>query len=366
MPIKRKAAGGSAGSGLEPGSGPALGAGVGAQAGAGARAGLAGFALVLTVLLLQGGRLLWRALAGQLWPVAASANAGLASADSFSAAAATGASSTAVSLAAAPAWAPALAALLIALVAFGLPCLALRRGARPFGVAVSLKKGRLPLVVLLPLFLGLMAAVNSLGNLLRGLASLLFPLPEAAVALPVGFAGRLLYFLSSCVAAALLEEILFRGYIQGLLRAFGPRFAIVGASLLFTLMHAAPFELPVVFALSLLLGYVAEISGSVRPCIALHFANNSFSFFMTLAQESMDGMAALALTFWMMLLFIGLFVWAVWAVRRYRLGPKLRLRRDAPAFGPPARRAGRLLATPAFLCGALAVAANFALQFFSK
>lgn len=307
-----------------------------------ARASLAGLAMALMVLLAQGGRLLWRALAAGAWP-------------------ATGPDAAPQP----PGWAAGLVGLALSLLALGLPLLLLRRGSRPYGEVAPFKKGAVPTVVLLPLFLGLMVVANSVSNLLRGLVGLVVELPAVSVqALPEGFLGKALYFLSACVAAALLEEGIFRGYVQGLLHPYGGRLAIVVTSVLFALMHASAWELPAVFLLSLMLGYVREVSGSVRPCVALHLANNVYTFVMLLARESMAGPAALALTIWMMLLFIALFAWAVWAVRRFRLGPKLRLKRDAPALGPPGRRMAKLLGAPGFFCGAVAAATQFALQFF--
>lgn len=248
---------------------------------------------------------------------------------------------------------------------FALPYWFLTAVGRRVGLKVPLGKSAVPILVLLPLFLGLMVAINSLSNLFRGIFSMIWELaPTTLNPLPAGGFARFLYFLTTCVAAAILEEMVFRGGIQGLLRGYGPRFSIWVTSLLFTFMHAGAWELPTVFALSLLLGYVAEIAGSVGPCIVLHLANNLFSFMILLAQQEMETMAAIALTLWLILAFILLFIGAVWAVRSFKLGPRLKLRRDAPELGRPAARAGRLLAVPVFTMGAVAVLANFILRLF--
>ncbi|MDL2214374.1 CPBP family intramembrane metalloprotease, partial [Clostridia bacterium OttesenSCG-928-O13] len=142
-----------------------------------------------------------------------------------------------------------------------------------------------------------------------------------------------------------------RGMVQPMLRGFGARLSIAATSILFTLMHASVWEVPSIFVLSLLLGYVGYISRSVRPCIVLHIANNSFIFFSQLARENMEVMQAFALIFVAVLAFVALFAGAVWAVRHFRLGPKLKLP-SARKMGPLRKRVLRLLRVPMFTAGA--------------
>ncbi|MDL2218769.1 CPBP family intramembrane metalloprotease [Ruminococcaceae bacterium OttesenSCG-928-O06] len=253
---------------------------------------------------------------------------------------------------AAPEWVWGLYNLLASLLAFLPPIAFLLHQGRPLGLRLVNVKGRIPVLVLLPLFLGLMVAANSLSNILRNLV-LFFAGGGAATpdALPATILGHLFYFLTICVAAPLLEEILFRGCIQGLLRVWGPGFAILLTSVLFTLMHATLWELPTVFILSLLLCYVGEVSRSLRPCVLLHFANNLYAWLMALAREKLAPTVYFAITVWVMVALIALFLAAVWLVRQYRLGPRLKLPAAPEGLGRPAVRIKLLARVVPFAVG---------------
>lgn len=295
---------------------------------------LVGFALLILVALLQGGYLLGQGIV----------------------------SAFAASPAGAPEWLLGLYNLIMSVVAFVVPYLFLQRTGRPLGLRISIRKSPIPLWIILPLFIGIMVGINSLSNLLQSLLSALMQLPQAeATALPASVLGRVFYFVSICVVAPVFEELLFRGAVQGMLRGWGAKFSIWMTAVLFTLMHANVWELPTVFVLSLLLCYVAEVSHSVRPCIVLHFANNFFSFLMMLARENMETIAAMALIFWLMLAFVALFVGAVWALRYFRLGPRLRLPKEQPNDSV-AKRLAALAKTPAFIMGFCVCVAHFVLS----
>lgn len=73
-----------------------------------------------------------------------------------------------------------------------------------------------------------------------------------------------------------VEELLFRGIVQGALRAaFGSGAAIVAATLLFALVHDVQSSLPV-FVVGVALGIVYETTGSILPCVMMHAAFNGF------------------------------------------------------------------------------------------
>ena len=55
----------------------------------------------------------------------------------------------------------------------------------------------------------------------------------------------------------------------------GPQLAIVTQALVFALLHSNPADLPHLFVLGLLLGYLYERTGSLYAPIALHFINNA-------------------------------------------------------------------------------------------
>ncbi len=87
---------------------------------------------------------------------------------------------------------------------------------------------------------------------------------------------RLLLALA-CIglAPALAEETFFRGLLlPKLSRAWGRTPAIVATAAAFGLFHLDLVQGAVGFAAGLLLGWVAERFGSVRPCMAAHATNN--------------------------------------------------------------------------------------------
>lgn len=215
-------------------------------------------------------------------------------------------------------------------------------------------KGRPPFLLLLPLFLGLMLLANSFSSLLHAFFAGIFQLPaRASASLPQTFIGCLMYFVSSCLAAPLLEEALFRGGIQVFLRPYGLKPSLIATSLLFTFMHSSFWDIPTVFLLSLSLSYIAEISGSFRPCMALHFANNLYVFIMLLARQRLQPSAFIGLAVWCILLVLLAFAGAVWGIRRLRLGavflpaPTARAQRPLPG----GRGTRLLLRVPAFAAG---------------
>ncbi|MFW6058606.1 MAG: CPBP family intramembrane glutamic endopeptidase [Phycisphaeraceae bacterium] len=94
--------------------------------------------------------------------------------------------------------------------------------------------------------------------------------------------GVVLLLGSAVVVAPVLEELLYRGLLQSvLLWQLGVErrvWVIVGASVLFALMHAAsvPWQaLPGLFVLSLALGWLYERTGSLWPCVAAHAGFNA-------------------------------------------------------------------------------------------
>jgi membrane protease YdiL (CAAX protease family) len=79
------------------------------------------------------------------------------------------------------------------------------------------------------------------------------------------------------VLAGTAEEIFFRGYMQTRLRQrWRAPLAIAATSVCFSILHVDPSGVHVVlaFALSLYLGFVTELTGSVLPAIVCHVVNN--------------------------------------------------------------------------------------------
>lgn len=90
--------------------------------------------------------------------------------------------------------------------------------------------------------------------------------------------GRLVVTLFAVAAAPLLEELVFRGLVQGRLeRRWGPAPAIALTSVVFALFHALPWVLPIHIVLGLAFGWAVYATRSVWAGVVLHAANNSLA-----------------------------------------------------------------------------------------
>lgn len=90
----------------------------------------------------------------------------------------------------------------------------------------------------------------------------------------------ILAFVTLVVIAPVLEEILFRGYLFGKIRARLPFWATaLIVSLLFGIVHLQWNVGVDVFALSLTLCLLREVSGSIWAGVLLHMLKNSVAFY---------------------------------------------------------------------------------------
>ena len=85
--------------------------------------------------------------------------------------------------------------------------------------------------------------------------------------------------ISITVMAPLVEELLFRGAIQGYLHRKGmkPLQAIFIASAIFGIIHMNPIQIPFAFAIGMIFGWLYYRTGSLVPGIVGHFINNSIA-----------------------------------------------------------------------------------------
>ncbi len=75
---------------------------------------------------------------------------------------------------------------------------------------------------------------------------------------------------------ALVEEIAFRGMLQGrLLALLGARNGFVVTAFAFTMAHMSPATMPIHFGLGLYLGWLRERSNSLLPGMLVHFTYNA-------------------------------------------------------------------------------------------
>ena len=98
--------------------------------------------------------------------------------------------------------------------------------------------------------------------------------------------------ISIAIMAPLVEELLFRGAIQGymLRKGMKPLNAILIASAIFGIVHMNPIQIPFAFAIGLIFGWLYYRTGSVVPGIIGHFINNSIACLQmaTLTEEEFN------------------------------------------------------------------------------
>ena len=98
--------------------------------------------------------------------------------------------------------------------------------------------------------------------------------------------------ISITIMAPLVEELLFRGAIQGymLRKEIKPLHAILIASAIFGIIHMNPIQIPFAFAIGMIFGWLYYRTGSVVPGIIGHFINNSIACLQmaTLTEEEFN------------------------------------------------------------------------------
>ncbi len=86
-------------------------------------------------------------------------------------------------------------------------------------------------------------------------------------------------FLMIVVAAPIMEEVVFRGIVlEGFLRNFHPKKAILHSALIFGAVHLNPWQFIGAALVGLLLGWLYYRTRSLIPCILVHMLNNLLAF----------------------------------------------------------------------------------------
>ncbi|MBR5234181.1 MAG: CPBP family intramembrane metalloprotease [Clostridia bacterium] len=94
---------------------------------------------------------------------------------------------------------------------------------------------------------------------------------------PHSVGGILLFFLSTAVVPALIEEMAIRGVIMQPLRRYGDWFAIIASAMVFGIMHCNLMQIPFAFTAGIVIGYAVIVTESVWTGVIIHFLNNAFS-----------------------------------------------------------------------------------------
>lgn len=104
------------------------------------------------------------------------------------------------------------------------------------------------------------------------------------------------WFVSTAILPALVEEFIFRGYILNSLLPFGKGFAVCCSAVFFSLMHSKDSLL---FALcaGMLFAYITLETGNIKTALLIHFINNSITCLLYICETfspSLYGIASFA------------------------------------------------------------------------
>ena len=140
--------------------------------------------------------------------------------------------------------------------------------------------------------IGLSIPLIVAGMLFINLCSEFLGLPDLMQDTFLGMSRNVFGIISITIMAPLVEELLFRGAIQGymLRKGMKPLNAILIASAIFGIVHMNPIQIPFAFAIGLIFGWLYYRTGSVVPGIVGHFINNSIACIQmaTLTEEEFN------------------------------------------------------------------------------
>ena len=94
--------------------------------------------------------------------------------------------------------------------------------------------------------------------------------------------------LLSCIYAPFIEEMMYRGIIlNGLLKKYSAKVALISSSLIFGFMHFSFLQSINAFFIGLIIGYIFIKTKSLYLCIFIHFCNNFIVMYLpTLSFDS--------------------------------------------------------------------------------
>lgn len=91
------------------------------------------------------------------------------------------------------------------------------------------------------------------------------------------------------VLPALLEEMVFRGYVLRVLRPYGDLLAVAVSAALFAIMHGNVAQIPFALVVGLSLGWLYVKTDNIWLPIAVHFANNTLSVCANYLSAQLEG-----------------------------------------------------------------------------
>jgi len=186
-----------------------------------------------------------------------------------------------------------LLAMLISTVFIGIPVIFYLRFTRK-----SLRKNlrinaisRNTLISIIFLSVGFIILVDELDRIVYTFFGLPDFLEELVEQLKItSFKSGLLILAATTLVAPIVEEMLFRGYLQKILEDYWRDItkAILVTSIFFAMIHLNPYWIVQIYLLGLVLGYLAWRTNSIIPSIIMHSLNNGFAVFLINASEKFN------------------------------------------------------------------------------
>lgn len=157
-----------------------------------------------------------------------------------------------------------------------------------FTGAFRFRKGIFTSIAARPLFLSVLLVFTSIWAL--NIFVQWFPLEDQLESQFDGLSHNILGVLSIAVFAPLLEEVLFRGAIQGYLmrRMRSPWLAIIISSLVFGIFHMNPIQIVYATLLGFVFGWIYYRTGNLLSVILGHVLNNSIAAFTMLFMKDVE------------------------------------------------------------------------------
>lgn len=235
-----------------------------------------------------------------------------------------------------------------------------RRDIRPF----SYHKRVTPSVAVPALLaaVGLMVLANLVASILATyMEAFGIPMPDFPSSMEPTALSLVLNLISTAVLPALLEEMVFRGYVLQALRPQGDGIAIVLSSLLFALLHGNLLQIPFAFILGLVMAYLVLQTGNIWLSVILHFITNGLSVVLQYVTLGMSDQSAgiLNTVVFLAAAVLGLTGCAV-LIARHRSGSTgeediLRPVGNGFSHWTVSQRVGSIFSAPAFLIAVIAL-----------
>lgn len=105
-------------------------------------------------------------------------------------------------------------------------------------------------------------------------------------------ATNIMLFVYTCIAAPILEELLFRGFLLKAFSKVSIRFGIIASAVFFGLFHLNFPQFIAATLMGIVFGYAAYKTGSIIPAIIIHASLNLMGFIQQMLVFNLNEVAA--------------------------------------------------------------------------